>query len=334
MKKILFLHQGWTGFEERDWEILNENFCAEDLRFYKDTFFRIPHWINSMRNVDVVFCWFAYRAALIPLLFAKFFKKKIILVVGGWDCANAPEIRYGAFRKGLRFFLTRAITRYVITLADRIIAVSEFNRQEIIVNGKVSPDRVSMIYHGIPLCGCAGAEKREKERIVLTVGKIIENNLKRKGLATFIKAAAILPEVKFFLVGHLDERMARYIKDSVTDNVIITGRMSREKLCELYSRAKVYVQVSYHEQFGCSLAEAMAHECVPVVTKRSALPEVVGQAGYYVPYDDAGELSRAIMKAFDDTQTGILAQKRVKELFSFAARKQAIRELIEQTCRE
>ncbi|MBU2101822.1 MAG: glycosyltransferase, partial [Candidatus Omnitrophica bacterium] len=218
--------------------------------------------------------------------------------------------------------------------ADRIIAVSEFNKREIITNCKIPSDRISMIYHGIPLCSCGGAENIKKERSVLTVGNIIENNLKRKGLATFIKAAAMLPEIKFFMVGYLDKRMARYLQGSVTDNVIITGRVSNEVLCQFYSRATVYVQVSYHEQFGRSLAEAMAHRCVPVVTSTSALPEVVGQAGYYVPYDDAGELSRAIIKALDDTQTGALAQERVKELFSFAARKQALCDLVEQVCRE
>lgn len=327
MKKIIFLHQSWTGFEKRDWEILKNNFCAQDLRLYTDTLLKIPHGIRAIKKADAVFCWFASRLSLIPLVFAKIFKKKIILVVGGWDCANVPEINYGALRKGIKFFPTKVITKYIISLADRIIAVSGYNKKEIIENCKISSDRIHLIYHGIPFCPCEKSYK--KENSVLTVGNITENNLKRKGLATFIKAAAMLPETKFFMVGKVDARVEKYLHDSVPKNVIITGFLDDEALCQFYSKAKVYVQVSYHEQFGCALAEAMAHGCVPVVTDTSALPEVVGEAGYYVPYGDAEKTAAAITMALTDGQKGAMAQERITKLFPFEKREQALVDLIE-----
>jgi len=41
----------------------------------------------------------------------------------------------------------------------------------------------------------------------------------------------------------------------------------------------------------------MLCECVPVVTKNGALPEVVGDTGFYVAYDDERDVAEGIKKA-------------------------------------
>ena len=61
--------------------------------------------------------------------------------------------------------------------------------------------------------------------------------------------------------------------------------------------AKVYVQASLHEAFGCSLAEAMLCECIPVVSRNGAIPEVVGDTGVYFDKLDPGEVAKGIIKA-------------------------------------
>jgi glycosyltransferase involved in cell wall biosynthesis len=62
-------------------------------------------------------------------------------------------------------------------------------------------------------------------------------------------------------------------------------------------RAKVCCQLSYRESFGVAVLEAMACGCVPVVTRAGALPEVVGEAGHYVEYDDVDATVREIRSA-------------------------------------
>jgi glycosyltransferase involved in cell wall biosynthesis len=101
------------------------------------------------------------------------------------------------------------------------------------------------------------------------------------------------------------------------------------ELVEAYRRAKVVVQASYHEGFGCALAEAMSFGCVPVVTRRGALPEVVGDTGYYVEYGDVQALGSAIAKALEDWDKAFAASKRARALFTIDERRKRLFELVE-----
>ena len=328
--KILFLHQSWKGFEKRDFEILKNRFLSTEILINKKTLYRIIYIIKEIKKSDIIFCWFAYRAAFIPLIIAKIFKKKIVLVMGGWNCANVPEINYGAMRSGGRFLLNRVIIKSIIRLTDIIIAVSKHNKKEIINNLGISSDRINLIYHGIPI-DCCKEENiiDQKEKLVLSVGQVTETNLKRKGLETFIKAASQLPGVDFILVGRIDKDVKNYLdKLKTPKNLKITDFVNEKELHTFYRKAKVYVQVSYHEQFGCALAEAMVHKCVPIAVDRTALPEVVGNAGYYVPYGNISKTVEAIKAALKDGKKDEMARERILNLFPLEKREKSLVELI------
>ena len=72
----------------------------------------------------------------------------------------------------------------------------------------------------------------------------------------------------------------------------------------------------------------MACGCVPVVTERGALPEVVGDTGYYVPYGNAKAAAEAIEKALS-SRNGLDARMRVEEKFSQKRREEGLLSLLE-----
>ena len=73
----------------------------------------------------------------------------------------------------------------------------------------------------------------------------------------------------------------------------------------------------------------MSCGCVPVVTRRYALPGVVGDTGFYVPYNDPKATAEAIRKALESGK-GAKARERVKKYFSLEAREKGlIREILE-----
>ncbi|GAF92264.1 unnamed protein product, partial [marine sediment metagenome] len=72
-----------------------------------------------------------------------------------------------------------------------------------------------------------------------------------------------------------------------------------KQLLSYYQKAKVYCQLSYYESFSVALAEAMSCGCIPVVTDRGALPEVVDNCGFIIPYGDVNKTVNAIKKALD-----------------------------------
>jgi len=96
-------------------------------------------------------------------------------------------------------------------------------------------------------------------------------------------------------------------------------------LAGLMSRSKVYVQASLHEGFGCALAEAMLCQCIPVVAKSTALPEVVGDCGFYLTSQSPEELAALISKALSaDMKLGVRARERIKALFALEKRQDAL----------
>jgi glycosyltransferase involved in cell wall biosynthesis len=75
--------------------------------------------------------------------------------------------------------------------------------------------------------------------------------------------------------------------------------------------------------------EAMSCGCTPIITERGALPEVVGNIGFYVPYGDEKATAEAVKKAL--YATGILGEKareRIKELFSLQKRERELYQVI------
>ncbi len=119
------------------------------------------------------------------------------------------------------------------------------------------------------------------------------------------------------------------LKDLVPANLEIVGEVNDETLISEMRRAAVYVQVSAHEGFGCSLAEAMLCEAVPVVTSAGAIPEVVGDTGIYVPRNDPIATANAVKQALT-SWSGSAARKRVAEMFPLARREKRLIDLVNE----
>ena len=153
---------------------------------------------------------------------------------------------------------------------------------------------------------------------MLTIAYISEMAVRRKGVVTLIEAARLTPDVSYRIGGRVvDEGLAKRLADSAPPNVTFLASLSDDELLSELQSAKIYAQLSYHEGFGAAVAEAMACECVPVVTNRGSLPEVVGNTGRYVPPDDPSAAAQAIREvlALEDADQGVLARHRILEMF-------------------
>lgn len=208
-----------------------------------------------------------------------------------------------------------------------MLCPSYFTRNEIISNiGR--KENLIVLYHGFDSRKFK-APNDSKDNLVVTVAIINRITLFRKGLIHFVKATSYLPNIKFYLVGRATDDSIYFLKSIASQNVTFTGSLPEKELIKILQTAKVYVHASLHEGFGCALAEAMLTECVPVVTNKGALPEVVGPYGFYVPYGDPKLLAKAIRLAMDATDIGKKARDRVKALFSLENRKKNLLKIIE-----
>lgn len=275
----------------------------------------VPIWRS-----DLTFSWFASGHSFAAVLLCKIMGKRSAVVAGGYDVAYEPEIDYGQYTlpKHKRMYVD-----IVLRNADIILPVSEFTRSEVLA--RVRPKRIQLLYPGIDTDEFR--PQGEKEDLVMTVASSSGRVIRLKGLNSFIGAAALLPGVRFLVVG-LSEADREELQSKAAENVLLSGYETQEELLAHYQKAKVYCQLSYRESFGMALVEAMACGCAPVVTERGALPEVVGDTGYYVPYGNIRATAEAIEKALS-SKRGLKARERVEEKFSLKKREQELRSLLE-----
>lgn len=278
--------------------------------------------LREVRRARVVVCWFAGFQALLPVTLAWLLRTPTVVITGGYDVARVPEAGYGMQRTRVG----RTVSRWILRRATRVMANSEFGRQEALRAVPAIEHKATVVHHGVPdLVG--GEPDYDTRNGVLTVSVIDVANLERKGLLPFVRAARDLPQTTFFLVGGTVEEAAEdRLRAEAPPNVTLTGRLSDEDLATAYGSAAAYVQASLHEGFGMAVAEAMLAGAVPVVTPVGALPEVVGDAGIVVERVDLAAGIEAALAASPDLRRR--ARERVRTHFTLEQRAAGLKQVV------
>lgn len=318
---IVFVYRYLSTFVKGDLQALGDEFNVFPVKVSKTLISGIVSLARFTPKCDLVFVWFAGFQAVIAAIFARLAGKKLIVVAGGYEVAYVPEFKYGAYFSWYRALMAT----FVFKNADVILAVSDSTKREL-YQRLVPKGKVVTIYNGIDT-NLFKSDDIGKENMVLTVAMINKGNIKLKGLDLFVKTAARIQDADFVLVGDHDNSIVLLTEQSPKNfrNV----EYSLHSVVDYYQRAKVYAQLSFHESFGVSVVEAMSCGCVPVVTTRGGLPEVVGDCGFYVPYGDVEAAAEAIKKALSDANLGKRARRRATDMFSVEMRNKKLLELVE-----
>jgi glycosyltransferase involved in cell wall biosynthesis len=324
VSRILYVHSRKASFVAMDREILASRHELEDL-------YQPGRWpdplavLRGVRRADLVFGWFASWHTFFPITLAWLLRKPSVMIIGGFDTANMPDIGYGHQRGGVR----RWASRWIMRRAKRLITNSNYSLSEIERNTPIPTSRVTVVHHGVP--DPFGEEPGRKEPVALTVGAIDHTTLVQKGQLPFVEAARELPELRFVFAGRwLDDSVER-LRALAGDNVEFTGWLSDEDLLATYRRAAVYVQASRHEGFGLAVAEAMLAGCVPVVMNVTAMPEVVGDAGVLIESQDASAVAAGVRRAIELGPEGARrARERILSEFPMDRRRDELLRVVDE----
>jgi len=193
--------------------------------------------------------------------------------------------------------------KYAARHADRIIAISEQTKRDLVEFLKVDENRITVIYQG---CHPAfkrrytAADKqavRDKYRLpqdfILNVGTIET----RKNALSIIKAIEQL-DVHLVIAGkktpYVRELVAYLEEKQFTARVSFVHGASMDDLAVLYQAALLFVYPSLFEGFGIPIIEAL-YSGVPVITSNTGcFSEAGGPHSRYVSPTDSEELSDAI----------------------------------------
>jgi glycosyltransferase involved in cell wall biosynthesis len=322
--RILYVHSRKASFVAIDREILAERFEIEDL-YQPGRVPNLPRVVRGVLGADLVFGWFASWHTFLPVTLAWLLRKPTVMVIGGFDTADMPDIGYGHQRGGLR----RHASRWIFSRATRLVTNSSYSLSEIEHNTPIPRERVTVVHHGVP--DPFGEEPGAKERVALTVGAIDRTTLVQKGQLPFVQAARELPDVRFVFAGEWLDDAAEELRALAAPNVELTGWLSEDDLHAAYRSAAVYVQASRHEGFGLAVAEAMLAGCVPVVMNVTAMPEVVGDAGVLIRSQEPAAVADGVRRALAmGPEAAGRARERILTAFPMERRSEGILRVVEE----
>ncbi|WP_342647762.1 glycosyltransferase family 1 protein [Mucilaginibacter sp. CSA2-8R] len=219
-------------------------------------------------------------------------------------------LRFPQYYKWIDRLIYQAKIKYACSAADRIIAVSEKTKQDLIELLQIDASKIEVVYQDCDPAFKLHQSEAQKtlirkkynlpKRFLLSVGTIEE----RKNLLLLIKA---LPHTRgneqLFVIGKPKayfEEVKNYLEaHQLTDRVTFLREVTFQELPAFYQMATVFVYPSRYEGFGIPILEAL-YSGVPVIAaKGSCLEEAGGPHSLYVDPDDELDLAKKINKVWN-----------------------------------
>lgn len=233
------------------------------------------------------------------------FRGPLVVTVHDLAFRSVPETFPPRLRAALRMLVPLSIRR-----AARVITGSEFARRDILTSYSISPERVTVIPHGVdgrfyPRTDgeSTGILARYGLRpgFLFSVGRLNE----RKNITRLLEAYACLRRrgatLPLVIGGKPDGGVESGQRASEATDVRWMGLIPNEDLPAFYSGAAAFIYPSLFEGFGLPVLEAMACGTPVVTSDRAALPELATDAALLVDPEDVGALADAMERVLTDT---------------------------------
>ena len=216
----------------------------------------------------------------------------------------------------LAFLYAQQMIRRSLSRADRLIAVTQNTRTDLVKHFDVDGRKAEVIYNGVEDTFRKKLPPEELERwrrdlglersYLLFVGNPTP---KRKNLDTVIQAYARAREIARFdapLVcigerhGSEFKTRQRALNLGVGDRVRLLGKVAPEALPALYQGATLFLFPTLYEGFGMPVVEAMASGVTVITSNTAALKELAEGYAHLVDPLDVEGMAQAIAHCMSD----------------------------------
>ncbi|WP_199120370.1 glycosyltransferase family 1 protein [Pedobacter sp. ASV28] len=219
-------------------------------------------------------------------------------------------------------------SRYACKNANRIIAISERTKQDIVALYHIDEKKIDVVYQSCDDLFKTPSSVQKKEEIrkkynlpaqyILSVGTIEE----RKNLNLLVEALAKVDSNYTLIVIGKNTPYLKKVQQTITkmnlgNRVVFLNDVPFEDLPTIYQLANLFVYPSFYEGFGIPIIEAIYSKTPVIGATGSCLEEAGGPDSLYISPYHADDLATAINQVLADEQ---LQQQMIEKSWNYVQR--------------
>jgi len=198
----------------------------------------------------------------------------------------------------------------IVRTSLALVTVSDFSRKEISDCFRYPMENIYIVHNAVNEKFFPVEKRKGTIRYLLAVSSVVYHKNYKRMVEAFINLYTTTKnDVCLFVIGGTHKSFAK--QDYSVRNIPIRflGRVSDEKLIELYQNAEAFIFPSLYEGFGIPPLEAQACGCPVISSETTAMPEILGESVVYFDPTDTCEIQNAMFKVINDIQL----QKNIRE---------------------
>jgi glycosyltransferase involved in cell wall biosynthesis len=266
----------------------DKNFRGHILRLIHSNLISIRYWKYLQFNTSQLEINFFRRNQVvtihdvIPLLFKHYHKKQY------------PYFKF--------------ILKYGLKYARFVLTPSTHSKELLQKIYGLQDDRVNVIHNGANTLKLItkNIDCKKEDNFILYLGRI--NRM--KNIQGILKAFDLISrriKQKLLIVGNDENELKKEIrlaglKRNTVSKIIFKKNVTEEEKCALMKKASLFLFISLYEGFGLPPVEAMACGCPVIASNNSSLPEVCGDAAFYVNPENHSEIAGGILDVLNNAE--------------------------------
>ena len=283
--------------------------------------FQFFYLLINIHKFKYIYIWFADYHSVLPVFFAKVFRKKSFVVNGGYDVNSVPEFKYGIDKTKKRLMQNKWIFRN----ATMCLPVAKSLKTKI--NSLAPKAKVIVIPTGVDYNIFTFSNYKREKTVITIAGGTTRQRFFIKGLDRFNELAVHMPDYKFIVLGMEKDIYSRYIKPA--KNLEIVGFIKKQSdFINAIQYSSFYAQFSRSEGLPTALLEAMLCGCIPLGIDVGDIKRVASGIGFVSEKWDTDLYRDFIINNHNNKEFRDKARKRIIDNFTIEKRGKLLTNII------
>jgi len=211
--------------------------------------------------------------------------------------------------QNMGWFYRRLVVPRILDKCQRIITVSNFEKENIIRKLGIAEERMAMIYNGYnewfrPLSSPSLQEGLERGYLFFLGNTDPKKNTERTLVAysSYLERSSVKRPLLMADLDkeYLDGIISRNHIENIREHIVMPGYIPNAELPNIYNNAFAFLYTSLRESFGIPLLEAMACGTPVITSNTSSMPEIGGPDAILINPERSDEIADMLIKLESD----------------------------------